>query len=202
MTIPSGATHPRLRVLLQQPPARLVPEGTTNAIVECYRRAEHRVVAWMAANGIALLRVSLGIVFVWFGALKLVPGSSPAERLAGATMAKLTLGMLDPKAALFILAVWETSVGLALVLGVHLRVAIPLLLLQMAGTLTPLALFPSLTFVRFPFAPTMEGQYILKNLVLISAAIVIGATLRGGKLVAQPAPACCCRGESCERRAA
>jgi uncharacterized membrane protein YphA (DoxX/SURF4 family) len=181
---------------------RLAQEGTMNSIVDSCRRAEERVVAWMAANGIVLLRLSLGIVFIWFGALKFVPGSSPAEQLAGATMAKLTLGMVDPKAALLVLAVWETSIGLALVLGVHLRIAIALLLLQMAGTLTPLALFPSLTFVRFPFAPTMEGQYILKNLVLISAAIVIGATLRGGKLVAQPATNCCCTGESCAQRAA
>jgi uncharacterized membrane protein YphA (DoxX/SURF4 family) len=200
MRIPSGVAHPRLQAVLQ-PHTRFAPEETAHAIVGSYRRAEQRVVGWMAANGIVLLRLSLGIVFVWFGALKFVPGSSPAEDLAGATMAKLTLGMVGPRAALPILALWETWVGLALVLGVHLRVALALLLLQMAGTLMPLVLFPSLTFVRFPFAPTLEGQYILKNLVLISAAIVIGATLRGGKLTAQPA-ACCCTGESCARRAA
>jgi hypothetical protein len=91
----------------------------------------------------------------------------------------------------------------ALVAGVHLRVALGLLFLQMAGTLTPLALFPALTFTRFPFAPTMEGQYILKNLVLISAAIVIGATMRGGKLVAQPSTrACCRRNPACRCKAA
>jgi uncharacterized membrane protein YphA (DoxX/SURF4 family) len=200
MRIPSGVAHPRLQAVLQ-PHTRFAPEETAHAIVGSYRRAEQRVVGWMAANGIVLLRLSLGIVFVWFGALKFVPGSSPAEDLAGATMAKLTLGMVGPRAALPILALWETWVGLALVLGVHLRVALALLLLQMAGTLMPLVLFPSLTFVRFPFAPTLEGQYILKNLVLISAAIVIGATLRGGKLTAQPG-ACCCIGESCARRAA
>ena len=65
----------------------------------------------------------------------------------------------------------------------QLRIALGLLFLQMAGTLTPLLLFPAQTFARFPFAPSMEGQYILKNLVLISGAIVIGATLRGGELV-------------------
>jgi uncharacterized membrane protein YphA (DoxX/SURF4 family) len=200
MRIPSGVAHPRLQAVLQ-PHTRFAPEETAHAIVGSYRRAEQRVVGWMAANGIVLLRLSLGIVFVWFGALKFVPGSSPAEDLARATMAKWTLGMVGPRAALPILALWETWVGLALVLGVHLRVALALLLLQMAGTLMPLVLFPSLTFVRFPFAPTLEGQYILKNLVLISAAIVIGATLRGGKLTAQPA-ACCCTGESCARRAA
>ena len=161
------------------------------SILRSYEHIEKRVVGWMAANGILLLRVSLGIVFLWFGALKFLPAYSPAEELAGATIAKLTLGLVEPKAAVPFLAAWETAIGLALVLGVHLRVALALLFLQMAGTLTPLVLFPSLTFSKLPFAPTMEGQYILKNLVLISAAIVIGATMRGGKLIAQPSAAAC-----------
>ena len=165
------------------------------SFADSYRRTEQRVVEWMAASGIVLLRVSLGIVFVWFGALKFVPGLSPAERLAGETMARLCFGLVDPKVAVIVLAFWETAVGLFLVLGIHLRVALVLLLLQMAGTLTPLALFPSVTFARFPFEPTMEGQYILKNLVLISAAIVIGGTVRGGRLVAQPRTGCRCEGE-------
>jgi uncharacterized membrane protein YphA (DoxX/SURF4 family) len=166
------------------------------SILRSYERNERRIVGWMAANGILLLRVSLGIVFLWFGALKFLPGFSPAEDLAGATIAKLTLGLVEAKAAVGILAVWETAIGAALVFGFHLRLALGLLFLQMAGTLTPLALFPSLTFTKFPFAPTMEGQYILKNLVLISAAIVIGATMRGGKLVAQPAATACCSDEA------
>jgi uncharacterized membrane protein YkgB len=155
-------------------------------ITHTYEDMEERMVAWMAAHGISFLRVSLGIVFLWFGGLKFLPGLSPAEGLAGATIAKLTFGLLDPKIAVEILAVWETGIGLALVFGVQLRIALGLLFLQMAGTLTPLLLFPAQTFARFPFAPTMEGQYILKNLVLISGAIVVGATLRGGTLVAKP----------------
>src|SRR3954466_10427212 len=165
------------------------------SILRRYEHTEKRVVGWMASNGILLLRVSLGIVFLWFGALKFLPAFSPAEELAGATIAKLTLGLVEPKVAVAVLAVWETAIGAALVFGVHLRPALALLFLQMAGTLTPLALFPSLTFTRFPFAPTLEGQYILKNLVLISAAMVIGATMRGGQLVAQPSRMACCCGE-------
>ena len=156
-----------------------------------YQQQEKRLVQWMAKNGIALLRVSLGIVFLWFGALKFMPNLSPAEGLATATMGKLTLGLLSAPSALLLLAIWESSIGLLLISGLHVRAALGLLFLQMAGTLTPLALFPSLTFARFPFVPTMEGQYILKNLVLISAAIVIGATLRGGRLTAQPSRCAC-----------
>jgi uncharacterized membrane protein YkgB len=162
---------------------------------DSYRRIERRSVEWTAANGISLLRISLGVVLFWFGALKFVPAESPAAALAAATVGKLTFGLLEDRSALLLLAVWETAVGIALVAGIYLRAAIGLLLLQMAGTLTPLVLFPSLTFTRFPFAPTMEGQYILKNLVLISATIVVGATMRGGRLSARlPRPdRCTCR---------
>ncbi|MFL5310910.1 MAG: hypothetical protein ACJ79H_10700 [Myxococcales bacterium] len=162
---------------------------------DSYRRVEQRCVEWIAAHGVALLRISLGIVLSWFGALKFVPLASPAAGLAAATVGKLTFGLLDPRAALLLLAVWETAVGVALVAGIYLRAAIWLLLLQMAGTLTPLALFPSLTFTSFPFAPTMEGQYILKNLVLISAAIVVGSSMRGPALgtLSRGRPRCACR---------
>jgi hypothetical protein len=63
-------------------------------------------------------------------------------------------------------------------------VTLLLLFVQMPGTMMPLLLFPAETFRAFPYAPTLEGQYIIKNLVLVSAAIVIGATVRGGRLSA------------------
>ena len=67
-----------------------------------------------------------------------------------------------------------------------MRATLALLFFQMLGTITPIFLFPELVFTRVPYAPTLEGQYIIKNLVLISAAITIGATVRGGGLVASP----------------
>ena len=66
-----------------------------------------------------------------------------------------------------------------------MRATLFLLAVQMAGTLMPLLLFPHEVFTRIPYAPTLEGQYIIKNAVLISAAIVLGATVRGGRLVAE-----------------
>jgi len=71
-----------------------------------------------------------------------------------------------------------------LISGVFLRATLLLLWLQMLGTITPLFLFPELCFTSFPLVPTLEGQYIIKNAVLISAGIVIGATVRGGRLTA------------------
>jgi uncharacterized membrane protein YphA (DoxX/SURF4 family) len=166
-----------------------------------YQRFERRTVDWMVAHGIWMLRVSVGIVFLWFGALKFVPNCSPAENLASATMVKLTLGTISASTAIRALALWETMIGLALLFGVQLRAALALLFVQMGGTLTPLLLFPSLTFAQFPFAPTMEGQYILKNHVIISAAVVIGGTMRGGRLVGRASrPSCCIDTGSCVSR--
>lgn len=138
----------------------------------------------MARYGILLLRVSVGIVFLWFGVLKFFPALSPAEELASRTIAALTFGLITPAISLPVLALWETLIGLGLITGRFMRVTLLLLFVQMLGTITPLFLFPTETFTVFPIAPTLEGQYIIKNLVLVSAAIVIGATARGGDVVA------------------
>jgi uncharacterized membrane protein YphA (DoxX/SURF4 family) len=145
-----------------------------------------RVTSWMARHGINITRMALGFIFAWFGVLKLFPGASPAEDLATRTLERLTFGQVPPSTALLVLAIWEMLIGIGLLTGRLLRVTLLLLLLQMAGTLTPLALFPSETFHVFPFAPTLEGQYIIKNLVIIGAALVIGATVRGGYVRAHP----------------
>lgn len=145
-----------------------------------------RVTQWMARNGILLTRVSLGIIFVWFGILKFMPGLSPAQDLATRTVSVLSFGLVPPAVSLPVLAAWEVAIGLGLLAGRFLRLTILLLFLQMLGTMTPLALFPGETWVVPPFAPTLEGQYIIKNLVLISAGLVVGATVRGGRLLAAP----------------
>jgi uncharacterized membrane protein YkgB len=142
-----------------------------------------RVTGWMARHGVTLTRVSLGVVFFWFGVLKFIPGLSPAASLATRTIERLTGGAVASSTALLLLATWEVLIGLGLLTGRLLRVTLFLLFLQMPGTMLPLFLFPGETFTVFPVAPTLEGQYIIKNLVLISAAIVVGATVRGGELV-------------------
>lgn len=141
---------------------------------------------WMARYGIVLLRVSLGIVFFWFGFLKFLPGFSPAEDLATRTISVMTFGLVAPSVALPVLAAWESLIGLGLITGKFMRVTLLLLFAQMAGTMTPLFFFPAETFTIFPVAPTLEGQYIIKNLALVSAGIVIGATVRGGRLESEP----------------
>jgi uncharacterized membrane protein YkgB len=155
--------------------------------VTLYERIDIQITTWMARYGVVLLRVTLGIVFFWFGVLKFFPALSPAEDLAVRTISKLTFDLIPANTAILVLAVWESLIGLGLISGRLLRATLLLLFLQMIGTVTPLYFFPQEAFTTVPFAPTLEGQYIIKNLVLVSAGIVIGATVRGGKVVADPA---------------
>lgn len=147
-------------------------------------RIDAAVTTWMARHGIGILRRSLGVIFFWFGVLKFFPGLSPASELATSTIDVLTFGRVPPGVAINVLAGWECLIGLGLFFGVAMRATLFLLWVQMLGTITPIFLFPELVFTRAPYAPTLEGQYIIKNLVLVSAGIVIGATVRGGGLVA------------------
>ncbi|MGC9343348.1 MAG: DoxX family membrane protein [Bacteroidales bacterium] len=151
-----------------------------------FQKTDIRLTRWMASNGILFLRLSIGLIFVWFGVLKFFPGLSAAESLASRTIEVISFGLIDSKVSVVILAVWETLIGLGLLSGVLLREVLLLLFLQMIGTITPVFLFPDEVFNSVPWVPTLEGQYIIKNLVLISAGIVIGATVRGGRLVADP----------------
>jgi uncharacterized membrane protein YkgB len=151
-----------------------------------FNRLDARITAWMARHGVRLLRISLGVVFFWFGFLKFFPGLSPATELATRTIDVLTFGQVPQSVAINVLAAWETAIGLGLIFGVAMRATLLLLFVQMLGTITPVFLFPELVFTRVPYAPTLEGQYIIKNVVLVSAGIVIGATVRGGGLVSDP----------------
>ncbi|MGD2253266.1 MAG: DoxX family membrane protein [Anaerolineales bacterium] len=151
-----------------------------------YRRMEIRFTRWLARHGLLILRICIGIIFFWFGFLKFFPGLSPAQTLAGKTIEKLSFGLLKPEISVLILATWECLIGLGLFVGKFMRATLALLWLQMLGTITPLFLFPNEVFTKVPYAPTLEGQYIIKNLVLISASLILAATVRGGAIVADP----------------
>jgi len=79
------------------------------------------------------------------------------------------------------LALWEITIGIGLIIGYGMRATILLLLLQMVGTLAPLILTPQLVWTVFPFGLTLEGQYIIKNVVLMSAAVAIGSAVRASE---------------------
>lgn len=151
-----------------------------------FHQVDTRLTNWMARYGITLLRISLGVVFFWFGFLKFFPELSPAQDLAARTIDLLTFGIVTETVSIPVLAAWECLIGLGLITGKFMRATLLLLFVQMIGTVTPVFLFPDEAFTRIPYAPTLEGQYIIKNIVLVSAAIVIGATVRGGDLLADP----------------
>jgi len=130
----------------------------------------------MQRNATTLLRWSMGIVFIWFGALKLVPGMSPADGLIRESISFLPFEYFMP-----VLAIWEIVIGIGFLLGRGMRLTIALLFLQMAGTLMPLVVTPDLVWRAFPFILTLEGQYIIKNMVLVSAAVAVGSRLRAAE---------------------
>lgn len=152
-----------------------------NELKILFEKTDKFITFWMSHNGIPLLRISLGIVFFWFGFLKFFPNTSPAEGLATKTISILTFGLIKPAVSIYLLAGLETLIGLGLIFRIYIRVTLLLLFGQMLGTITPLFFFPAETFSVFPIVPTLEGQYIIKNIILVSAGIVIGAKVRNAK---------------------
>ena len=118
-------------------------------------------------------RVAVGVVFIWFGALKLLPGASPATGLIVSTYP-----FLPERLFVSFVGCWEAVIGLGFLTGRFLRVTVALMFLQMLGAMSPIALNPAAVFAQPPFVLTLEGQYIFKNLVLLAAAIVVGARVR------------------------
>ena len=127
--------------------------------------------------GTFAVRISFGIIFIWFGILKPL-GISSAEPLVIATVPWLPI--FDGGTWVAIIGWWEVAIGVAFLFRSTIRIAIALLALQMVGTFMPLIVLPEITFQvgHFPYGPTMEGQYIIKNLMIISAALVVGGTVR------------------------
>jgi len=139
---------------------------------------DRRIAGWMERNGRWLLRWALGVIFIWFGALKVV-GLSPAADIVEATVWWIPL--ISPPTFVVVLGIWEVLIGVCLLLRPLIRLAILLLFLQMGGTFLPLAMLPEVVYTHPPLGLTLEGQYIIKNLLIIAAALVVGGTVRKGE---------------------
>lgn len=140
-------------------------------------RLDRTLVRFMSAYGIHLLRWAIAIVYLWFGGLKLVNASPAAELVVR------TVFWLPPHAALLFIGGWEVLIGIGLLIThpLILRATLFLLWLQIAGTFQIFFLLPQAAFQGGnPLLPTLEGQYAIKNLVLITAGLVIGSTVRRG----------------------
>jgi uncharacterized membrane protein YkgB len=135
------------------------------------------IARFMQRWGVRALQIALAIVFVWFGILKPL-GLSPAEPLLLATVERLPF--FSPRTWLIIIGWWEVVIGVLFLFHGTIRIAIALLAGQMVGTFMPLVVLPDMTFQpgRFPYGLTLAGQYIVKNLLILGAALVVGGTVR------------------------
>lgn len=136
-----------------------------------YLRWERRVSLFFKGRSIFLLRISLGIIFFWYGMLKILD-MSPVEELV--ERATHWIGARD---FVHFLGIWEVTIGLCLFFRKSRRFGLILLFLQFPGTFLPLFLNPEDCFTVIPFGLTLEGQYVFKNLVLISAGLVLVGSL-------------------------
>jgi uncharacterized membrane protein YphA (DoxX/SURF4 family) len=155
-------------------------------------RLEALAARLLARHSITLLRISLGLIFLGFGLLKFFPGHSPAAALAARTLGVFTLGLLPADVDRVLVATLETTVGLCLTTGWFLRPGMLLLGVNMVGILSPLVFFPHELFPRGLTAPTLEGQYVVKDAVLLCAGLVVAAHGLGARLVVEatvPRPA-------------
>jgi uncharacterized membrane protein YphA (DoxX/SURF4 family) len=134
---------------------------------------------WLTQNALNLLRISIGVIYIWFGALKFFNNLSPADQLAKDTMSLITFGLIPNYISIILLAVWETALGLLLIIGSWKRTVFYFLLLHMVCTFIPLFFFGDVSFTSAPYAFTLVGQYIMKNLIIICAALVLNAHAHG-----------------------
>ncbi len=162
---------------LQPVGPRLVPVVHIS-VLDRLATLEAALKAMLGRWSVPALRVALGAVFVAFGVLKFFPGVSPVESLVEATWGVLTFGIVGGPLALVLTAVIETVAGLALISGVFARFGLLMLAVAFVGIFSPLVFFPGELFAAA--GPTLLGQYVLKNVVLVAAALVVASrVLRG-----------------------
>lgn len=119
-----------------------------------------------------LHRVSLGGLFIWFGLLKPLGHKTTTSILAHSVY------WGDPESIVLILGWWEVAIGLCLIIRPLVRVAILLLVIRLPGIILAFVLKSEVCFYSFPFAPTPEGQYLIKDLVIFIATLAIAGSLR------------------------
>jgi uncharacterized membrane protein YkgB len=159
---------------LERRAERMLPGRARRA----FERVDGAVTRMLERYGILALRVALAVVFIWFGVLKVID-RSPVEDLVASTI------YWPPAEHTFvrILGVWEIIVGIGLLVPVALRLTLLLFWAQMAGTFLVLVVQPDVSFQGDnPLLLTTEGEFVIKNLVLIAAGLAVGSTLRRRRL--------------------
>jgi putative oxidoreductase len=154
------------------------------SIYQRFLHTENQIHHQLVLHGITMLRIAVGAIFLGFGALKYFPGVSPAQNLTEATTHILFLGLVPGDVAIVIIATLECTIGILLLANRGMRLAVWLLAIEFVGILSPIFLLPGRLFAGPHHAPTLTGQYCLKDIILVAAALVITAgTFRGGRMV-------------------
>ncbi len=142
------------------------------------RRVDDQFVSFLIDNVNTMIRTSIGLIYLVFGALKFFPNFSPAEQLAADTINLMTFGWIHGSTALISLAIFECTIGVGLILGFRLKWIVRIALFHMLCTFFPLILIPEVSFTNEPHSLSLVGQYIFKNLIIISALLLIYCTDR------------------------
>ena len=158
----------------------------TPSLFDRFDHLDTSINKWLVAHSIAILRICMGIVFMGFGVLKFFSGISPIESLATRTTDALTMGIFSGHNAMVFVATLECIIGICFLTGLFLRVGVWLLAVQMIGAMSPLLLYPSELFSGPLHAPSLEAQYIIKDIILIAAGMIIASTWTGARIVVRP----------------
>ncbi|WP_460674414.1 hypothetical protein [Larkinella ripae] len=159
---------------------------TLTNLFEHFDRLDTRMNRWLVIHSIPLLRLGMGIVFLGFGFLKFFPGISPIEVLATKTTSVLTLGGLRGHSAMHFVAALECIIGICFISGRFLRIGVWLMGAQMIGAMSPLVIYFGELFPGPTHAPTLAAQYIIKDIILVAAGLVIASTWTGARIIAEP----------------
>lgn len=166
---------------LERKAAQHLPEPVRSP----FERIDRRVTDFLDRYGVLALRIALGVIYIWFGALKVI-GRSPVEDLVRDTVFFLP----DGQYIVYGMGAWEIVIGLGLLFPVALRLTLAMLWLQLGGTFLALVVLPDQCFQDYnPLLLTTTGEFVVKNIVLITAGLVIGSTVRGSarrKLAGEP----------------
>lgn len=136
------------------------------------KKFDHWLIATSLRYAHWLHRISLGVLFIWFGLLKPLGHKTTTSILAHAVY------WGDPETIVLILGWWEVAIGVCLLIRPLVRVAVLLLVIRLPGIILAFVLKTEICFYSFPFAPTPEGQYLIKDLVIFIATLAIAGSLR------------------------
>ena len=143
------------------------------------RQSLGKIAGIKSLSNARILSIAIGIVYLWFGALKFFTGLSPAEELATNTITVMTFGMIPAEVSLILLAIWEVAVGVCLIFWILPRTTVYVAIAHMICTFLPLVFFPGLCFTEVPYGLTLVGQYIMKNILFLGALVILLRYIKG-----------------------